>query len=66
MPVIQVQVTSGVTRDQKSEIVRRMTETLVDVLGKKPEHIHVVLQEIAEEDWGYCGMLTDDWRREKS
>jgi phenylpyruvate tautomerase PptA (4-oxalocrotonate tautomerase family) len=25
----------------------------VQVLNKKPEHIHIVIQEIAEENWGY-------------
>lgn len=62
MPYINLQVTPGVTRDQKRTIVEQFTQTLVSVLGKKPEHIHIVLQEIAEEDWGFAGMLTDEWR----
>lgn len=32
-------------------------------MGKKPEHTHIVIQEIAEEDWGYAGLLTDDWKK---
>ena len=32
-------------------------------LRKRPEHTHVVIQEIAPEDWGFAGMLTDDWRK---
>jgi hypothetical protein len=28
-----------------------VTGSLVRVLGKKPEHIHIVIQEIAEEIW---------------
>lgn len=63
MPYINVQITKGATREQKSEIVKDMTESLVRVLGKRPEHIHIVIQEVAEEDWGFSGMLTDDWRR---
>jgi 4-oxalocrotonate tautomerase len=35
----------------------------VNVLGKRPDHTHVVIQEIAAEDWGFEGMLTDDWRK---
>jgi 4-oxalocrotonate tautomerase len=63
MPYVNVQVTKGVTRDQKIRLVREITDSLVNILGKKPEHIHIVLQEIAEEDWGYAGQLTDDWRK---
>lgn len=66
MPYINLQVTAGVTREQKREIIEQFTQTLVSVLGKKPEHIHIVLQEIAEENWGYAGMLTDEWRAKKS
>ncbi len=53
MPYVNVQITRGATRDQKSQLVRDVTESLVRVLGKRPEHIHIVIQEIEEEDWGF-------------
>lgn len=62
MPYINVQITQGASREQKAKIIKDMTNSLVNVLGKKPEHIHIVIQEIKEEDWGYAGMLTDDWK----
>lgn len=65
MPYINVQITQGASRDQKAQIVKDMTDSLVKVLGKKPEHIHIVIQEIKEEDWGFEGMLTDDWKKNK-
>jgi 4-oxalocrotonate tautomerase len=61
-----VQITKGATREQKRDVVARITQTLVEVLGKKPEHTHIVIQEIEDEDWGFAGMLTDDWRRENA
>ena len=63
MPYINLQITKGATREQKKVIVEQFTETLVQTLGKKPEHIHIVIQEIADENWGFAGMLTDDYRR---
>ena len=65
MPYVNVQITKGATRAQKAEIVRDVTESLARVLGKKPEHTHVVIQEIADEDWGYAGLLTDEWRTQQ-
>ncbi len=35
MPYINVQIISGESREQKRELVKQMTCTLVDVLGKK-------------------------------
>jgi 4-oxalocrotonate tautomerase len=63
MPYINVQITTGATRDQKRELVRDMTDSLVRVLKKKPEHIHIVIQEISGENWGYAGQLTDEGRQ---
>lgn len=66
MPYVNIQITRGATRSQKAELVRDVTESLVRVLGKKPEHIHVVIQEISEGDWGFAGQLTDDWKKSQA
>ncbi|HTH41324.1 MAG TPA: 4-oxalocrotonate tautomerase family protein [Rhodocyclaceae bacterium] len=66
VPYVNVQITAGASREQKAEIVRDITDSLQRVLGKKPEHIHIVLQEIAEENWGYAGLLTDEWKRQQT
>lgn len=65
MPYVNIQITKGATRAQKAELVREVTASLVRVLGKRPEHTHMVIQEIEEEDWGYAGLLTDDWKRQQ-
>jgi 4-oxalocrotonate tautomerase family enzyme len=65
MPYVNVQITKGASRDQKSQLVREITDSLVRILGKKPEHTHIVIQEIADQDWGYSGMLTDDWKKQQ-
>ncbi len=67
MPYINVKITKdGVTKEKKQRIVEEMTATLVNVLGKKPEHIHIVIDEIDEENWGYAGMLTTEYRKKKN
>ena len=64
MPYINVKITrDGVTAEQKRRIVAEMTATLVSVLDKKPEHIHIVIDEIEPENWGFAGMLTSEYRR---
>ena len=65
MPYVNVQITRGATRAQKAALVRDITDSLVRHLGKKPEHTHIVIQEIADEDWGFAGMLTDEWRAQQ-
>ncbi len=63
MPFINVKITKdGVTTEQKKQIVKEMTQTLVNVLDKKPEHIHIVIDEVEPENWGFAGMLTTEYR----
>jgi 4-oxalocrotonate tautomerase len=66
MPYVNVQITKGATRAQKSELIKDITDSLVRVLNKKPEHTHIVIQEIADEDWGFSGLPTDEWRKAAS
>lgn len=62
MPYVNIQITRGATRDQKAQLVKDVTDSLVEVLGKQPEHIHIVIQEVADENWGFEGVLTDEWK----
>ena len=64
MPYVRIEITAGATRDQKRALVADVTRSLIDNLGKRPEHIHVVIDEVAEENWGFEGMLTDEWRKQ--
>jgi 4-oxalocrotonate tautomerase family enzyme len=64
MPYANIQILKGASRQQKAQLVKEVTESLVRVLGKKPEHTHVVIQEIDDENWGFAGLLTDEWKRQ--
>ena len=66
MPYVNIQITKGANRAQKARLVADVTDSLVRVLGKQPEHIHIVIQQIEDEDWGFAGMLTDDWKRQQA
>ena len=67
MPYVNVRITKdGVTAEQKARIVAEITDTLVRVLGKRPEHTHIIIDEVDPENWGFAGMLTPEFRRRES
>jgi 4-oxalocrotonate tautomerase len=67
MPYVNVKITrDGVTVDQKARIVAEITEMLQRILGKRPEHTHIVIDEIDPENWGYAGVLTTEYRKQES
>lgn len=66
MPYVNVRITDdGVTAEQKAQIVAEITQTLQRVLGKHPEHTHIIIDEVDPENWGFAGMLTTDYRRQQ-
>ncbi len=63
MPYVNIRITrDGVTAEHKAQIVAEVTQTLQRVLGKRPEHTHVVIDEVDPENWGYAGLLTTEYR----
>ena len=60
MPVIHVQSVSRPTKEQKAQIVREFTETMVRVLGSNPDKTHIIIDEIPQENWGNNGILIAD------
>lgn len=66
MPYVNVRITrEGATAEQKEEVIRRMTQVLVDVLGKNPETTVVVIDEVETDNWGIGGTTVTERRRKK-
>ena len=56
MPFVNVRITrDGVTPEKKAEVIRKVTQVLVDVLGKNPATTMVVIEEIETDNWGIAG-----------
>ncbi|WP_433733445.1 tautomerase family protein [Nocardia sp. CA-129566] len=65
MPYVNIKVTDeGVTREQKSQLIKGVTDLLRDVLGKDPATTFVVIDEVALTDWGVGGMNVEEWRKQ--
>ena len=56
MPYIKIEVTrEEVTREQKQQLIKGVTDLITNVLNKDPHLTHVVIQEIDLDNWGYAG-----------
>lgn len=60
MPVIEVHLKEGRSVEDKRELVRRITDAMVDVCGAVEERVHVIIDEVPEESWGRGGRLLAD------
>lgn len=65
MPYVNIRVTKeGVTPEQKAELIRGVTQLLVDVLGKNPQTTVVVIDEVETDNWGIGGETVTVRRQE--
>ena len=57
MPLINVKLIEGVfTPEQKGEIVRRLTETMVEIEGENMRQVTwCIVEEVGSGDWGIAG-----------
>jgi 4-oxalocrotonate tautomerase len=56
MPFVNIKITrEGATVEQKSLLIRGVTQLLADVLGKNPQTTVVVIDEVETDNWGIGG-----------
>lgn len=57
MPLIQVKVIEGVfTKEQKQEMVRKLTDAMVTIEGENMRGVtSVVIEDVLSGDWGIGG-----------
>jgi 4-oxalocrotonate tautomerase len=64
MPMVTVKVIEGVfTQEQKHEMIRRITDTMVEIEGENLRPVTwVILEEVHCGDWGIAGngLTADD------
>jgi len=62
MPVVNVKITTGATRQQKEQLIEGITDLLARVLDKNPASTHVVIEEVSPENWGIRGRTVAELR----
>jgi 4-oxalocrotonate tautomerase len=60
MPIITISMKEGRTKDQKAQLVKEITETVVRVIGTKPENVNIVIYDQPEENLAHGGKLLSD------
>ncbi len=63
MPVIQIHLLEGQTREAKQELVRRVTEVVCDTLNKPSEKVRIILDEKSTDSYAIGGVLVSDMEK---
>ncbi len=65
MPVIRIEMFPGRTAEQKRALASRVTEAFIETAGGKPESVHVLISEIAQDHWAVGGELCSERAKAK-
>ena len=57
MPYVNVKLAGSITKEQKKEIAKEITETLQKNAHKPPSSTYSVFEEVEMEDWAIGGNL---------
>lgn len=60
MPIVNISMWSGRTKEQKSKLVQAITDDFVQILGTRPEAVQVIINEVDKENWAIGGKLQNE------
>ncbi|APW36324.1 4-oxalocrotonate tautomerase [Rhodoferax koreense] len=74
MPIVTIQVTRegtvperhAVSAEEKAALIKGVSELLLQVLNKPLESTYVVIEEIDLDNWGWGGLPTAEYRRQRA
>jgi 4-oxalocrotonate tautomerase len=65
MPIIRIEMWTGRTHAQKTELARVITDAMVTIAHTTPEATVVIFDDIAKENWAAAGVLASDTKAKK-
>ncbi len=57
MPFVNIRIAGTATKDQKAALVADVTRSLVERLGKHPDGVQIVIEEVSTENYAAGGVL---------
>ena len=56
MPIVQISMIAGRTPEKKEELIKKVTEAIVDALQIPRDRVRIILNEVPKENIGYGGV----------
>ena len=60
MPILQIEILKGRTVEQKRNMVKKVTDAVIETLNCPKEAVRIILREMKEENFSKPGVLQVD------
>ena len=56
MPIVQISMIQGRTKEKKEELIKKVTDAIVEALQVPHDRVRIILNEVPKENLGYGGI----------
>jgi len=56
MPIVQISMIQGRTPEKKAELIKKVTDAIVETLQIPKDRVRIVLNEVPKDNLGYGGV----------
>jgi 4-oxalocrotonate tautomerase len=56
MPIVQISMIQGRTPEKKAELIKKVTDAIVETLQIPKDRVRIVLNEVPKDNLGYGGI----------
>jgi 4-oxalocrotonate tautomerase len=56
MPIVQISMVAGRTPEKKEQLIKKVTDAIIDVLQIPADRVQIILNEIPKENIGHGGV----------
>lgn len=60
MPIVTIKIAKGRSIEQKRELVKSITNSVVSALDVEPEWVSILIEEFDRENWATAGEIHSD------
>ena len=65
MPIMRISLWAGRTEEQKAELAKALTDTMVKVTNVPAEAVTIMFEELPKENWASKGILHSELHADK-
>ncbi|MCS7228703.1 MAG: 2-hydroxymuconate tautomerase [Candidatus Kryptonium sp.] len=65
MPIVIINMLEGRSSEMKRDLIKKVTDAVVESLGVNPESVRVIINEVPKENFAVAGLPIEEYRQKK-
>jgi 4-oxalocrotonate tautomerase len=66
MPVVIINMLEGRTKKMKRDLIKKVTDAVVESLGVSPDSVRVIINEVPRENFAVAGLPIEEYRKRQN